>query len=132
MTPDTKYSLTAGSTFILISIVLGAFGAHALKSALSPEQLDSFLTGVRYSMYNGLGLIGLGLAKSIYPKLKVQVVRWLIIVGTVLFSSSIFLLATREISHLDNIGWMGPITPIGGSLMILGWAMLVINLIRYR
>lgn len=132
MTKDIKLSLIAGAVLILMSIILGAFGAHALKAALSPEHLESFLTGTRYSMYNGLGLIGLGLIKSLYPRLKMRVAMFLVLSGTVFFSTSIFLLATREISGLPNISWLGPITPLGGSMMIVGWAIVVTNLIRFR
>lgn len=115
-----------GSSFILFGIVLGALGAHALKKIVEEAQLLSFETGVRYMIYQGLALLTLGLSAEKIPNLK-----WpsrLMVSGTLLFSVSIFFLAIQVPTGL-NLRFLGPITPIGGVLMISGWAILIKNLL---
>lgn len=116
-----------GAVIIMLSIILGAFGAHALKERLEPEQLTSFETGVRYAMYHGLAFLILGLASEKLPKL-----RWgfrLLCFGVVLFSVSIFLLSMQSILNVE-MKFLGPVTPIGGVLLIAGWAVFIVSLIR--
>lgn len=123
-----KSILIKAIILILIAIVLGAFGAHALKANLSSENLASFEVGVRYLVYAGLGLLILGS----WGKEQDQKLRWpsrLIFFGALLFSGSIFLLTTQEIFN-SSLKFLGPITPIGGSLMIIGWAILLLNIIK--
>ncbi len=108
--------------FIATAIIFGAFGAHALKKILSTESLQSFETGVRYQMYHGLGLLILGgFAFRLNIQLKVPVT--LLILGTLFFSFSIYLLSLQEIVGM-SLKFLGPITPIGGLLMIVGWTVL--------
>jgi uncharacterized membrane protein YgdD (TMEM256/DUF423 family) len=117
----------SGSVLILTAILLGAFGAHALKYVLSDQNLLSFETGVRYQMYNGLALLILGLNA---PKLKFKL-NWvfgLIISGALLFCLSIYLLAIQPIIGAD-LSWLGPVTPIGGLLLLLGWGVFIKNLL---
>lgn len=117
----------AGSLLILISIVLGAFGAHTLKEIIEPAKLISFETGVRYQFYHGLALLTIGLN---YSKLG-DLSKWfylLILSGVLFFSGSIYFLALQEL--LGNLSWLGPITPIGGMLMIAGWIVFIINLLK--
>lgn len=105
-----------------ISIIFGAFGAHALKEVLTPEQLVSFETGVRYQMYHALFLLFVGVAGFISEKQK-KIIFLLTIIGVLLFSGSIYLLATQSVSGI-NFKFLGPITPIGGLLLILSWGLL--------
>lgn len=111
--------LVTGAFFNALGIVLGAFGAHALKKSLSPEMLESFETGVKYLIYQGMGLLLLGLLQKNSPIPQASI--WLLIIGTVLFSGSIFLLSTKSLIGLENYKWLGPITPIGGTLMLISW-----------
>lgn len=113
----------------MLSIVLGAFGAHALKERLEPEQLASFETGVRYAMYHGLAFLVLGLSADRLPKLM-WVFR-LLFGGVILFSGSIFLLSLQSVLGVE-MKFLGPITPIGGLLMIIGWGILLIQLISNK
>lgn len=116
-----------GSCFVLIGIVLGAFGAHALKEVIEPEQLISYETGVRYLIYHGLGLLMLGLSDD-----KVNLGKWagrLMVLGVVLFSGSIFLLSLQAPIGL-NLKFLGPVTPIGGLLLIISWGLVVKALIN--
>ena len=116
-----------GAVLILTAILLGAFGAHALKGVLSDQNLLSFETGVRYQMYNGLALLILGFntTKLIF---KLNWIFGLIFSGTLLFCLSIYLLAIQSIIGAD-LTWLGPVTPIGGLLLLLGWGVFIKNLL---
>lgn len=102
-----------GCALAALSVILGAFGAHALKATLSAERLLVWDTAVRYQMFTALGILSLALQR-----------RWghlglaLLGLGALIFSGSLYLLCL-----LDQ-GWLGAITPLGGSLMILGWLHL--------
>jgi uncharacterized membrane protein YgdD (TMEM256/DUF423 family) len=115
---DKKIILTA-LVFGFISIMLGAFGAHALKKVLTSEQLSSFEVGVRYLMYHGLFLLFIGTTQMLLPEQK-NIVFYLTLVGTILFSGSIFLLSSSGATGL-NFKFIGPITPVGGLLLIASW-----------
>ena len=118
---DKKILITAA--FLgLLAIILGAFGAHALKKTLSVEQLQSFEVGVRYQMYHALFLLFIGTFALLDEKQR-MVIFWLTISGVLLFSGSIYLLATNGITNLKT-KFLGPITPIGGFLLISAWSYL--------
>lgn len=106
----------------LISIIFGAFGAHALKAVLNAEQLVSFETGVRYQMYHAIFLLFVGMANVITEKQK-KTIFILTLIGILFFSGSIYLLATQGISGI-NFKFLGPVTPIGGMFLIFSWLML--------
>lgn len=108
-------------TFILggFTVILGAFGAHLLEKLLSAAQLASFETGLRYQFYHVFFLILLSLIPRIEEKDKNKITL-LISIGILLFSGSIYLLNLQDVLGL-NLGFLGPITPIGGSLLIFAW-----------
>ena len=118
---EKKIILTA-LFFGFISIVLGAFGAHALKKVLSADQLSSFEVGVRYMMYHALFLLFIGTTQLLLPEQK-GIVYYLTLLGTLFFSVSIFLLSTSPVTGI-NFKFLGPITPIGGLLLITSWALV--------
>jgi uncharacterized membrane protein YgdD (TMEM256/DUF423 family) len=123
--------ITATAAFIgLVAIILGAFGAHALKKVLTPEQLISFETGVRYQMYQAFFLFFLGTQKDIMEKTK-KTIFTLILSGTLFFSGSIYLLSTTGITGV-SFKSIGFITPIGGLLLILAWGMLGYSILKTR
>jgi uncharacterized membrane protein YgdD (TMEM256/DUF423 family) len=103
----------------MIAIVLGAFGAHALKKVLSVEQLVTFETGVKYQMYHALFLLFLGTTKLLSDNIK-RTILYLIVIGVVFFSGSIYLLATDDLTSFD-FKTIGFVTPIGGFLLICAW-----------
>ncbi len=108
-----------------ISVVLGAFGAHALRDRITPDLLDTFKTGVNYQMYHALALVGVALAFSRLPgSTLLGIAGWLFVAGTVLFSGSLYLLATT------GVRWLGAITPFGGLAFIAGWFCLVLAFLR--
>ena len=121
--------IRTGAVFALTAVVLGAFGAHALKSVLESAQLETFEIGVRYQFYHALGLILLGLLQPHLPAKRLTTIGWLFVAGIFLFSGSLYLLATQSALGV-NLSWLGPITPIGGSLLIAGWALLAASKIE--
>ncbi|MFM7668837.1 MAG: DUF423 domain-containing protein [Bacteroidota bacterium] len=111
--------------FICSAIILGAFGAHALKNVLSLDKLTSFETGVKYQMYNGLALLILGLSvKTISPS---KFFFNLNILGSFLFSFSIYLLCLNDYLAIPKLVLV-PLTPIGGGLLITSWIILFISI----
>jgi uncharacterized membrane protein YgdD (TMEM256/DUF423 family) len=116
-------TLVFGAIYGMLSVILGAFGAHALKKILSVERLESFETGVRYQMYGAFFLLIVGYIL----KFDTSSQKWisiLMIAGTMLFSFSIYLLSLQDYLGA-NLKFLGPITPLGGLFMILGWGMLI-------
>ena len=123
---DKKIILTA--IFLgLTAIILGAFGAHALKKVLTEAQLQSFEVGVRYQMYHALFLLFIGGFTFLNEKERL-IIFWLTISGVLFFSGSIYLLATNGITNLKT-KWLGPITPIGGLLLISAWSYLFYSIL---
>ena len=104
-------------------IIFGAFGAHFLKKKLTIEQLQSFETGVKYQMYHALVLLVLGFQLEFDSTLKNSIFL-LLIVGIVLFSFSIYGLVLSSASN-KKIRFLGPMTPFGGLLLVLGWGLLM-------
>ncbi len=126
---DKKILTTAG--FLgMTAILLGAFGAHALKEVLDTEALATFETGVKYQMYHALLLLFLGSNTSISSQLKTWVYR-LVLIGVVLFSGSIYLLATKSLSGMET-KFVGPLTPVGGSLLIGAWGILMVHFLKKK
>ena len=121
----TKKLITVGALFGMIAIVLGAFGAHALKKVLLPEELITFETGVRYQMYHALFLVLIALLTDLSEKTK-KTIYYLVVLGVVLFSGSIYLLATNRLTSFD-FKVISFVTPIGGLLLILAWGVLLFN-----
>lgn len=114
----------------ITAIILGAFGAHALKKQLSVEQLGSFETGVKYQMYHALFLLFLGMNTFLNEKVKKTVFQ-LVIFGVFFFSGSIYLLTTKAITGVD-FKFIGILTPIGGVLLIMAWSVLFWNVWRAK
>ena len=116
-------TLIIGATYGMLSVILGAFGAHAFKKILSVERLTSFETGVKYQMYHALLLLIIGFFFQFDTGTE-KWASWCIILGVLLFSFSIYFLSFQEVLGV-NLKFLGPITPIGGLLMIVGWALLI-------
>ena len=122
-----KKILLFGLAFGIISIILGAFGAHALKKVLSLDQLSSFEVGVRYLIYHALFLLFVGTTTMLLPEQK-NIILYLTLFGIILFSGSIFLLSSSGVTGI-NFKFLGPLTPLGGLLLIASWGMFFYYLI---
>ena len=125
-----KKIISSAAFFGMTSIILGAFGAHALKRMLTIDQLATFETGVKYQMYQALFLLFIGLTDQLTIKIKKVIVLFAIF-GIILFSGSIYLLATMSISSID-FKVIGFVTPIGGALLIAAWGILMFHFLKKK
>jgi uncharacterized membrane protein YgdD (TMEM256/DUF423 family) len=110
--------IALGALSGFISVAAGAFGAHALKQRLPPDLLAVFETGARYEMYHALALVAVGLLATRAPSQALHIAGWLFLVGTLLFSGSLYALA------LSGVRVLGAVTPLGGLAFLGGWALL--------
>jgi uncharacterized membrane protein YgdD (TMEM256/DUF423 family) len=121
-----KVFLSLGASLAGIGVILGAFGAHALKEKLAPEQLQVFETGVRYEMYHAFALIIVAL---LYDKANQQFLNYsgyLFIAGVLFFSGSLYLLSSKNLLGIESWRFLGPLTPLGGLCFIGGWIFLAL------
>lgn len=126
-----KRKIVLTGAFIgMLAIILGAFGAHLLKKYLTMEELNTFEVGVRYQMYHALFLLFLSTRKDIAEK-TVKTIYNLVVAGVVLFSGSIYILATKSLTVFDSKIIVFA-TPLGGFLLIIGWAVLFLTILRKK
>lgn len=114
--------LITGTLFGLLAVLLGAFGAHGLQNLVDAKAIQIFETGIRYQMYHALLLLILGSIQQL-PEQAKRRIYYLVTAGVVLFSGSIYLLAINSLTDFD-FKIIALATPIGGSLLVFGWAML--------
>jgi len=119
-----KLFLLAGSFFCMLSVILGAFAAHGLKSRLSEYSIGIFKTAAEYQMVHGLALIAVAIL--IKWGINLSMAGGFFIAGTLLFSGSLYLLA------LTGLKWLGPITPLGGLCFIIGWIVILVQVARFK
>ena len=117
-----KKLIIVGAALGVTAIVLGAFGAHALKKVLTESQLSTFEVGVKYQMYHALFLLFIANLNFITHKEK-TIIMYLVVVGVILFSGSIFLLSTSALTKIKT-SFLGPLTPVGGLFLIASWVYL--------
>jgi uncharacterized membrane protein YgdD (TMEM256/DUF423 family) len=124
--------MTAGALLGALGVMLGAFGAHALKVRLEPAALATFETGVRYQLIHALALLALALlmAQRASPPLASAATCFLL--GILFFSGSLYALATRLVVPEGGLRWFGLVTPLGGLLLIAGWVLLAVAAWRWR
>ena len=123
MSPSSRFHILFGLTFACFGVIIGAFAAHGLKPLLSLKEVNNFETGVKYQFYHAFALITLGLLGAHFPngeKWAFKVAAFLFFIGIILFSGSLYLLSTQSLFNI-SISLLGPITPLGGSLLIFGW-----------
>jgi len=118
------------SLFAILAVALGAFGAHGLKKSIEINQLATFEIGVRYQFYHSLGIFLVAiLCKEFESKWLIRA-AWLFVMGIILFSGSLYLLACRELLQIEHWKWLGPLTPIGGTFFIIGWLFVLISTLK--
>ncbi len=120
--------ITTGAIFGALGIIIGAFGAHALKKIFNEEQLKNFETGVKYQMYHALLLVIIGFNIAYITSYE-NLLFYSLTFGIVLFSFSIYGLCISSARN-KKLKILGPITPIGGLLLLLGWIILILNSIN--
>jgi len=108
-----------------LAVILGAFGAHALRDLLSEEQLRVFHTGVEYQFYHSLALIAVGVVYEKFQNMWIRYSGYAFFIGIILFSGSLYLLTA-----FTSLSYFGIITPIGGLCLIGGWCCLAIGVMK--
>ncbi|MDY0076614.1 MAG: DUF423 domain-containing protein [Bacteroidales bacterium] len=124
-----KTYIWTGSLFAGLAVLFGALGAHWLRENISQPDLLSFETGVRYQIFHALAILFLAALPARFKGKLCSAAYYLFTFGTLFFSGSIYLLSTSDLTGI-NFSWLGPVTPIGGLLMISGWLMLFILSVR--
>lgn len=127
-----KIALIAGVIFAALGVVLGAFGAHALKPLLSPEGAQTFETAVRYQMYHAFALIATGVLFGNYPFKVLKTASTLFIIGILLFSGSLYAMTALKLSGQAGLSGFGILTPIGGVFLIAGWVLLIVGILKKK
>lgn len=122
-----KINFTIASILGFLAVVLGAFGAHALKEKLSPEALNSFETGVRYMMYHTIVILFINSYSGFTDKIK-NTISLLFFIGILFFSGSIFAISIGGVAAKSI--WF--ITPLGGILLIFGWLIMILSFMRIK
>ncbi len=113
-----------------LSVILGAFGAHALRKLVPEDALQIFETAVRYQFYHVFALAIAAILFGQYPNNYISWAGICFVAGTVLFSGSLYLLTYAKAIESSSFSWAGPITPLGGLLLIAGWMLLVLGIIK--
>jgi uncharacterized membrane protein YgdD (TMEM256/DUF423 family) len=125
MSGGARLFIAIGASMAALAVVLGAFGAHALKARLPADMLEVYHTAVQYHFWHALGVLAVGLALQLSPEAGwLRTAGWLLTGGIVLFCGSLYLLA------LTGSKWLGAVTPLGGVAFILGWLALVVAALR--
>ena len=124
-----KRIILTASFFGAVAVLLGAFGAHSLKSLVDEHSLEIWQKGVDYQFYHTFALLYLATFARYRNKL-VNIAYFCFTFGIIFFSGSLYLLATRSMFNSDFVNVIGPITPIGGLLFFLGWVMLFFAAIK--
>jgi uncharacterized membrane protein YgdD (TMEM256/DUF423 family) len=124
--PLAKRSISIGALLLALAVLIGAFGAHGLKSMVDAEKLATFETGVRYHFYHGLGLVLIGLYQQLYPSMKILGSMLCFVVGTLLFSFNCYFYV------LSGVKVFAMIVPLGGVLFVVGWALFFFNALKLK
>ena len=126
--------IAIGAFFGMSSVILGAFGAHALKEQLSPVMLQTYHTAVQYQMYHALALIVIGTLLAIrsdnLPSTPLRRSAISFMLGILLFSGSLYALTLSSLILDEHLRWLGMITPFGGTFFIIGWGFLLSAVIK--
>jgi uncharacterized membrane protein YgdD (TMEM256/DUF423 family) len=125
-----KRIVIIGAVLFVLAIVLGAFGAHGLEKHVDAEQLKTFEVGVRYQFYQAIAFLILGFNTD-KIKFNLKSISTTLLIGTIFFSGSIYMLSIAEILNISK-KIIGPITPIGGLIMIIAWILFIVKLVKAK
>ena len=123
-----KTFLKTAAVLGALSVILGAFGAHALKQLITDKNLQTFETGVRYQFYHVIALFITGILYKDFTNNYLQWAGRLFCLGILLFSGSLYLLSFIELTNMSGLKWVGAITPVGGVCFITGWLLLALGI----
>lgn len=115
-----------------LAVLMGAFGAHGLKSYASPQMMMTYETAVRYQIYHVFALSLSGILYKEYPVKLMKMAGIFFVVGTLIFSGSLYTMIALRITGIESFNWIGAITPIGGIVLISAWIMMVMAIKGYK
>jgi uncharacterized membrane protein YgdD (TMEM256/DUF423 family) len=132
-----KNIVIAASLFGSTGVALGAMAAHYLKSKLATglitqENLQTFDTASKYQLLHSIALLIIGITASNFSEKWIKGAANCLIIGILFFSGSLYILSTSKLIGLNNYKWLGPITPIGGLLLISGWILVLVAVIKFE
>lgn len=127
-----KNWLVAAILLAGLAVVLGAFGAHGLKTLISPAQVEIFKTGVQYQFYHALAMIISVILQGVYPQMDTRRSLILFALGILCFSGSLYLFTYCEVMALSVPPFAGLITPCGGLFFIMAWLSLIVSILRIK
>lgn len=126
-----KQIILTASLFGVIAVILGAFGAHGLEGKITERHLDTWKTANEYQFYHSLALLFLStFSRAKSQSIKVSYIMFTL--GILLFSGSLYVLSTRNLLGIEQLSFIGPITPLGGVCFIIGWIALFIAALKHR
>ncbi len=124
---DARWFLLLGAANAALAVLLGAFGAHSLKTQLAADMLAVYQTGLQYHLFHALGLLAVGLAMpSLSDSRWLRISGWLMLAGIVIFSGSLYIMSTT------GWRWLGAVTPLGGVAFIAAWALFAVAAVKDR
>ncbi len=126
-----KRIIIIASVFGILAVILGAFGAHGLRKLVGPAELDIWNTAVQYQFYHTLALLFLA-TFSRFKSRAINAASWFFTFGILFFSGSLYVLAAKDILNITQVSFIGPVTPVGGLLFILGWISLLVATIKNK
>ena len=127
-----KRFLKIGAFLGALTVIFGAFAAHAIKSRVTSETLTIFETGVRYQMYHVFAVFLAGILSKDFPSKYLVWAGNLFLIGIILFSGSLYALTFFKANGNENMNWLGAVTPFGGTCFIVGWSLILLSLFRER
>ncbi|MEJ0106017.1 MAG: DUF423 domain-containing protein [Bacteroidota bacterium] len=125
-----KRFLSVGALLGALAVVLGAFGAHALKKMVPPDSVNTFQTGVQYQMYHSLALLLVAIIFERFPNKFIKLAGNFFITGIILFSGSLYILTLLKAAETVGLNGVGIVTPFGGLFFIAGWLLLFAGVIK--
>jgi len=126
-----KLFLRIGSLMAMAAVILGAFGSHGLEGLIEPERINTYEIGVRYHFYHALALLATSVLLYFGKKSFLHYAGWFFIAGIVLFSGSLYLLSVQDVLNIPA-ALLGPVTPVGGLLFILGWILFFLSTYQHH
>ena len=125
-----KRFLSLGAILGALAVVLGAFGAHALKKIVPPDSVNTFQTGVQYQMYHSLALLLVAIIFERFPNKLTRLAGNFFITGIILFSGSLYILTLLKATETVGLNGVGIVTPFGGLFFIAGWLLLFAGVMK--
>lgn len=127
-----KNWLVAATLLAGLAVILGAFGAHGLKTLVAPQQVEAFRTGVQYQFYHAVAIILAALISQFTDSPNIKRSFMFFAIGILCFSGSLYSFTVAEIMGMNKPLWLGPVTPFGGVFFVLGWFNLSIGIYKSK